>query len=154
MSYAGDQQQNTRGKRQKARDLEELEALEEAQAASRTRMVAQIRTRWDEICQAEGFTDENGQLIYSERLIRYAANTGMATLHWLAEAGDREAARVLVDRLLGQPDLPYSEKVKQLSEEEAMGQIEFILGTRFSNLTIDGITAAFRDPPPPLPSGE
>ena len=153
-SYAGQKQSETRGHRGKARDLEEMEALEQAQGASRLRLVTAIRAEWEEFVQANAHVNDDGQLIWSERLIRALADDGLATLRYLARGGDREAARLLVDRLLGEPDMPYREKVKKMNEQQAMGQIEEILGKKLSDIPIDALLFAFGDPPPPRLEGE
>lgn len=149
MSLAGMKQVESRAKR-RARDVEELEALAEAQKKYRERIVTEIREEWDAFVNKEAHRDAGGQLIWSERLIRTLGEEGIATLRWLARGGDREAARLLTDRLLGAPDAPFSEKVKQMDEEQALASLREILsGSNLSDMSVEGILRVFANPPAP-----
>ena len=155
MSVASRAQEQTRGRRQKARDVEELAALEEAQIEQRKRLQAAIKANFVVWAEAHGCLDEYGRLAWNEHTVRAGATEGFATLIYLAQGGDRPAAIWLAENLLGQPDLPYAEKIKRMDERTALGQIEQILGLHFtSEEEIDRALAAFASPPPPRMPGE
>jgi hypothetical protein len=153
MSLASLKQMGTRGKRGKPADLEEIEAIADGLDLLAERVERRARERWERDIVSKGFRDENGQIQWTVELIRTMAEKALITLYDLAATGDRVAAIFLAQTFLGQPDLPYEEKVKRMDESQLKSQLEEILGKKLTNETIDGLILAFLDPAPPQLSG-
>lgn len=93
-------------------------ALRQTATAER-KIIAEIRSEWEAFVSERAHRDASGTLSYSERLLQELGETGLATLRYLAVRGDREAARLLVERLLGLPEQPYQVRIGNLALSEA-----------------------------------
>lgn len=83
------------------------------------KIIRAIREEWEAFTRARAHRRADGTIAYTERLLEDLGQEGLATLRYLARRGDREAARLLVERLLGQPEQPYSVRIANLSLAEA-----------------------------------
>jgi hypothetical protein len=81
-------------------------------------LVKQIRDRWEVFIQENGLRDGEGSLVYGHRMIAELGAKGLASLLFLTENGDREAAKYLVDRFLGMPEQPFSVQIAAKSSGE------------------------------------
>ncbi len=82
-----------------------------------------IREEWEAFVAERAHRDGDGRVVYSERLLQELGETGLATLRYLARRGDREAARLLVERLLGLPEQPFRVQVQALTLEQAQARL-------------------------------
>lgn len=88
------------------------------------RLARAIRERWEAFVAERAHRDIDRKIVFSERLLLELGEKGFATLLYLAEHGDRESARILVERLLGMPEQPYRVKVANLGREEAVAALK------------------------------
>src|SRR5207253_10710351 len=82
------------------------------------KIVKEIKAEWDEFVSERAFRDEDGFIVYGHRLLAELGETGLATLRYLARRGDRESARILVERLMGLPEQPYTVQIAAKSADE------------------------------------
>lgn len=105
---------------------EGLEAVE-AQIEAANRLRDEIRRCGEELIAAGAAKDKHGNLIWTEAMSQYVGMQGMVTLLYLAQRGDREAAKVLFEKAVGAPEQPYSVKIGNLTEREGFVQMVAIM---------------------------
>lgn len=104
------------------------------------RLARAIRERWEAFVSERAHRDIDGKIVYGERLVAELGEKGFATLLYLTEHGDRESARILVERLLGMPEQPYRVKVANLGREEAVAALKAELAElSLSPASIEGL---------------
>lgn len=99
----------------KAAALQQMAALDVVAEAIRKRHARLIR----EVAEI----DQNGDVIWDERLCVYGAMQAYVTLLWLAEHGDKDAAKTLFQSGVGLPEQPYLVKVQNLTVEETIREL-------------------------------
>lgn len=141
--------------------LEQARAKMETVIEAQDRLAEEIKARQERLIREVATIDKRGNIVWDEPLCVYGAMIGYTTLIYLAERGDREAAKTLFMAAAGQPEQPLRIRLetegwsgddalnemyrvltqdRQLSDQMARAQILLMTG-----LELPALPAAVRE---------